>query len=81
VFNTTNLRVVAEKQNAAATEDKAITDAYGSWFHTPLDIELVEGHMTFYKSTCGNRLEYKLTFNDYCGVIMATKRIPTRATP
>ena len=52
--------------------DKAIADAFGDRFFTPLDFELLESHIPFYHSALGDRLEYKLTFNDYSRVIQAT---------
>ena len=52
--------------------DKAIADAFGDRFFTPLDFELLESHMPFYQSTLGDRLEYELPFNDYSRVIRAT---------
>ena len=46
-------------------EDKAVADVYENWFCIPLGFELLETHMPFYQAGLGDRLEYKLTFNDY----------------
>ena len=52
--------------------DKATADTFGNRFFIPLDIELLKTHMPFYRSALDDRLEYKLTFNDYNRVIQAT---------
>ena len=70
--NTTRIRVGAGNGESSVVADKAITDAFGDRFFTPIDFELIESHMPFYQSALGDRLEYELTFNDYCRVIKAT---------
>ena len=55
----------------ANVKSTAIKDAYDNRFYVPLDFELLESHMPFYKSALGDRLEYELTFNDYNRVIHA----------
>ena len=35
----------------------------------PVRLELLESHMPFFQAVLGDRLEYKLTFNDYSQVI------------
>ena len=70
--NTTRIRVGAGKGDSSVVADKAITDAFGDRFFTPLDFELLESHMPFYQSALGDRLKYDLTFNDYSRVIQAT---------
>ena len=51
--------------------DNAIADAYSNRFYIPLDFDLLESHMPFYRSALGNRLEYEFTFIDYNRVIWA----------
>ena len=70
--NTTRIRVGAENGDPGVVADKAIANAFGDRFFTPLDFELLESHMPFNQSALGDRLEYELTFNDYSRVIQAT---------
>ena len=69
--NTTRIRVGAGNEDSGVAADKAIADAFGDRFFTPLDFELLESHMLFYQSALGDRLEYELTFNDFKRVIQA----------
>ena len=69
--NTTRIRVNAGNGDSGVAADKAIADAFGDRFFTPLDFELLESHMPFYQSALGDRLEYELRFNDYNRVIQA----------
>ena len=68
----TRIRVGAGNGDSSVAADKAVTDVFGDRFFTPLDLELLEGHMPFYQSALGDGLEYELTFNDYSRVIQAT---------
>ena len=70
--NATRIRIDAGNKDETVAADKAIADAFGNRFYIPLDFELLEGHMPFYQSVLGDRLEYKLTFNDYSRVIRVT---------
>ena len=70
--NTTRIQVGAGNRDSSFVADKAIAEAFGDRFFTPLDFELLESHMPFYQSTLGDRLKYELTFNDYSRVIQAT---------
>ena len=70
--NATRIRIDAGNKDETVAADKAIADAFGNRFYIPLDFELFEGHMSFYQSPLGDRLEYELTFNDYSLVIRAT---------
>ena len=70
--NTKRIRVGAGNRDSSVVADKAIADAFSDRFFTPLDFELLESHMLFYRSALGDRLEYELTFNDYSYVIQAT---------
>ena len=72
IRNTTRIRVGAGNGDSSVVADKAIADAFGDRFFTPLDFELLESHMPFYQGVLGDRLKYELTFNDYCRVIQAT---------
>ena len=69
--NTTRIRVGAGNGDSGVAADKAIADAFGDRYFTPLDFVLLESHMPFYQSALGDRLEYELTFNDYSRVIQA----------
>ena len=70
--NATRIRIDAGNKDETVAADKAIADAFGNRFYIPLDFELLEGHMPFYQSALGDRLEYELTFNNYNRVIRAT---------
>ena len=70
--NTTRIRTDAGNKDETVAADKAIADAFDNRFYIPLDFELLEGHMPFYQSALGDRLEYELTFNDYSRAIRAT---------
>ena len=59
------LRINAGDKNAENTQDKAIADAYGNKFIIPLDFEMLDSAAPYYQAGLGNRLCYKLTFNDY----------------
>ena len=62
---TTRIRVSAGNGDSSVVADKAIADAFGNRFFTPLHFELLESHMPFYQNALGDWLEYELTFNDY----------------
>ena len=63
--NCTKLRINAGDKNASNVQDKAIADAYGNKFIIPLDFEMLDSAAPYYQAGLGNRLCYKLTFNDY----------------
>ena len=63
--NCIKLRINAGDKNASNTQDKAIADAYGNKFIIPLDFEMLDSAAPYYQAGLGNRLCYKLTFNDY----------------
>ena len=63
--NCIKLRINAGDKNAGATQDKAIADAYGNKFIIPFDFEMLDSATPYYQAGLGNRLCYKLTFNDY----------------
>ena len=71
--NATRIRIDAGNKDETVAADNAIADAIGNRFNIPLDFELLEGHMPFYQSALGDRLEYELTFNDYSRAIRATE--------
>ena len=52
--------------------DEAVANVYESRFCIPLDFELLETPKPFYQAGLGDRLEYRLTFNDYMKVTKAT---------
>ena len=63
--NCTKLRINAGDKNASNTKDKAIADVYGNKFIIPLDFEMLDSAAPYYQGGLGNRLCYKITFNDY----------------
>ena len=63
--NCIKLRINAGDKNASNSQDQAIADAYGNKFITPLDFEMLDSAAPYCQAGLGNRLCYKLTFNDY----------------
>ena len=59
------MRINAGDENVGNAQDKAIADAYGNKFIIPLDFEMLDGAAPCYQAGVGNRLCYKLTFNDH----------------
>ena len=59
------MRINADDKSAGNAKDKAIADAYGNKFITPLDFEMLDSAAPYYQAGHRNRLCYKLTFNDY----------------
>ena len=55
----------AGDKNTLKTQDKAIADAYRNKFIIPLDFEMLDSAGSYYQAGLGNRLCYKLIFNDY----------------
>ena len=67
--NCIKLRINAGDKNASNAQDKAIADVYGNKFIIPLDFKMLGSAAPYYQAGLGNRLCYKLTFNDYNRVI------------
>ena len=63
--NCIKLRINAGDKSTSNAQDKAIADAYGNKFIIPLDFEMLDSAAPYYQAGLGNRLCYKLTFNDY----------------
>ena len=63
--NCIKLRINAGNKDATNGQDKAIADAYRNKFIIPLDFEMLDSAAPYYQACLGNRLCYKLTFNDY----------------
>ena len=63
--NCIKLRINAGDKNIGNARDKAIADAYGNKFIIPLDFEMLDSAAPCYQAGLGNRLCYKITFNDY----------------
>ena len=63
--NCIKLRINAGEKNTGNTRDKAIADAYRNKFIIPLDFEMLDSTAPYYQAGLGNRLCYKITFNDY----------------
>ena len=70
------LVINAGDKNTESAQDKAIVDAYGNKFIIPLDFEMLDSAAPYYQAGLGNRLCYKLTFNDYNRVIKSTVSLP-----
>ena len=63
--NCIKLRINAGNKSTSNARDKAIADVYGNKFIIPLDFEMLDSAAPYYQAGLGNRLHYKLTFNDY----------------
>ena len=74
--NCIRLRINAGNKHATNAQEKAISDAYGNKFIIPLDFEMLDSAAPYYQAGLGNRLCYKLTFNDYNRVIKSTVSSP-----
>ena len=60
------LRISAkDKSTAPPLQDKAIADAYGNKFIIPLGFGMLDSAAPYYQAGLGNRLCYKIMFNDY----------------
>ena len=71
--NCMKLRINAGDKDAGATQDKAISDAYGNKFIIPLYFEMLDSLAPYYQVGLENRLCYELKFNDYNRVINSSK--------
>ena len=63
--NCIKLRINASDKSTSNNQDKAIADAYGNKFITPLDFEMLCSAAPYYQAGLGNRLCYELIFYDY----------------
>ena len=78
------MRINAGDKNASNAQDKAIADAYGNKFIIPLGFEMLDSTAPYYKAGLGNRLCYKLTFNDYNQVTksgVSSPKVPDAKIP
>ena len=66
------LRINAKDKNVSIAQDAAIANAYGDKFIIPLSFEMLDSLIPYYQSRLGNRLCYKITFNNYGRVIVST---------
>ena len=71
-----NLRINAANKDATNNQDKAIADAYRNKFIIPLDFEMLDSAAPYYQAGLGNRLCYKITFNDYNRVTKSSVSSP-----
>ena len=67
--NSMKLRINAGDKSASNKQDNAIAEAYGNKFTIPLDFEMLTSSAPYYQVGLGNKLCYKITFNDYNRVI------------
>ena len=63
--NCIKLRINAGDTSAVVAQDKAIADAYGNKLSFLLTFEMLDSAAPYYQVGLGNRLCYKLTFNNY----------------
>ena len=70
------LRINAEDKSPRNAKDKAIADAYGNKFIIPLGFEMLDSAAPYYQAGLGNRLCYKIMFNDYNQVINSSVASP-----
>ena len=63
--NCIKLRINADDKSTSNKQDNAIADAYGNKFIIPLDFEMLDSAAPYYQAGLGNRLCYKITFNDH----------------
>ena len=74
--NCINLRINAGDKSTSNKQDNAIADAYGNKFIILLDFEIFDSAAPYYQAGLGNRLCYKITFNDYNRVTKSTASSP-----
>ena len=74
--NCIRLRINACDKSTSNTQDKAIADTYKNKFIIPFDFEMLDSAAPYYQAGHGNRLCYKLTFNDYDRVIKSRVSSP-----
>ena len=74
--NCIKLRINASDKNASNTKDKAIADVYRNKLIIPLDFEMLDSAAPYYQAGLGNRLCYKITFNDYNQVTKSGVSLP-----
>ena len=74
--NCMGLRINAGDKNTGVTQDNAIGNTYGNKFIIPLDFEMLDSAAPYYQAGLGNRLCYKITFNDYNQVIKSPVSSP-----
>ena len=63
--NCIKLRINAGDRYASNQQDEVIANAYENKFIIPLDFEMLDSLAPYYQAGLGNRLCYKITFNDY----------------
>ena len=74
--NCIKLRINAGDKNAGVAQDNAIANTYGNKFIILLDFEMLDGAAPYYQAGLGNRLCYKIMFNDYSRVIKSAVSSP-----
>ena len=62
--NYIKLRINAGDKRTSNKQDNVIAGAYGNKFIIPLDFEMLDSAIPYYQVGLGNRLCYKITFND-----------------
>ena len=59
------LRINTKDKGSLTAQDVAVANTYGNKFIILLNFEMLDSRMPCYQSGLGNRLCYKITFNDY----------------
>ena len=75
--NCIEMRINAKDKSTSNTLDNAIANAYGNKFGIPLNFEMLDSAIPYYKSGLRNRICYKIMFNEYGKVINASGQAPT----
>ena len=70
------MRINTGDKSTSDKKDSAIAEAYGNKFLIPLDFEMLDSSAPYYQAGLGNRLCYKITFNNYNRVIKSAVASP-----
>ena len=74
--NCIKLRINAGDKSTSNGQDNAIANTCKNRFIIPLDFEMLDSSAPYYQVGLGNRLCYKITFNDYNQVITSLLSLP-----
>ena len=70
------LRISTADKDTSNQQDNAIANTYENKFIIPLDFEMLDSSTPYYQAGLGNRLCYKITFNDYSRVTKSAVSSP-----
>ena len=74
--NCIKLRINTGDKSTSIKKSSAIAHAHGNKFLIPLDFEMLDSSAPYYQAGLGNRLCYKITFNDHNWVIKSAVASP-----